>query len=391
MGVDVNKVKQKAEEEAARAAARQSGGFKYWSPAVGKNNVRFMPPWTTNGDNANQFWREIFVHWGIGADDAGEGGQSFACPSQTPFGPGGACPVCQYVAQLRATKDQADMEMANNLRAKQRFYSNVVDLEDAVYTSKDVEEWKGRQEDKTRECPFKVGDTKVQVFSYGPMIYKDLLDLFSEADLSDLNAGRTIVITKEGQGRETKYRTRPEFSPTSFSPKGRPLADVLVDLDRLMPFAPPEQMSAALNGEAYTPPARQVGSGKQAPQLPPANAAPTPTPAPKAAAPAQKVQQPKPTPAVLPQAPAEPEGEAPPCFKDLTTCSKTDAECVGGQKGQDIYDPCPFFKQCDAAMEASKAPAAPPARRAAKKAPAAPAQASEVDDLEAEMRQSLEQ
>lgn len=401
-GVDVNKVKQKAEEEAAKAAARQAGGFRYWSPKGGKNKIRFMPPWTAEGNNANQFWREVFVHWGIGADDAGEGGQSFACPTQTPFGPGGACPVCVYVAQLRGTKDAADMEMANNLRAKNRFYSNIVDMDDSVYTSKDVEEWKERQEDKTRECAFKPGDTKVQVFSYGPMIYKDLLDIFCETDISDLNGGHDVIITREGTGRETKYRTRAEFSATAFAPKGRAISEAVIDLDRLMPFAPPEQMAAALNGEAPAP-RQQVPAAKPAPQLPAANtgaaAAPKPTPA---------VQQPKPTPAVQPKptpAPAKqqslpqtpPADEAPPCFKDLQTCNQGDAECVGGQKGEDIYDPCPFFTDCHAALVASQAPAAPPARRAAKKttptvpaAAAAPAQSQEVDDLEAEMRRELQ-
>lgn len=396
MAVNVNKVKQKAEEEAAKAAARAAGGARYWSPQGGKNSVRFMPPWTSEGDNADQFWREVYVHWSIGADDSGEGGQSFACPAQTPHGPGGACPVCQHVAQLRATKDPADMELANNIRAKQRFYSNVVDLEDPVYTSKDLEEWKGRQEDKTRECPFKIGDSKIQVFSYGPMIYKDLLDLFCEADISDLNGGRTIVITREGLGRETKYRTRPEFAPTPFSVKGRSIEEALVNLDNLMPFAPPEQMAAAIEGKT-APAQRQVPASKPAPQLPAANpaSAGTGTSKPPAAA-AQKpaVQQPKPTLPVIQTPPASTAApaDAPPCYKDLVTLNKTDPECVGGQKGADIFDPCPFVTDCDNAIKASQAPATP-SRRAAKKAPVVQQpteQSSEVDDLEAEMRQSLE-
>jgi hypothetical protein len=406
MGVDMGKVKQKADEEAQRALSRQAGGFKYWNPKPGKNRVRFMPPWTVQGPNANQFWREIYVHWGVGTDE--DNAQSFACPVKTPHGPGGSCPVCHYVEQLRATKAPEDAELANQMRAKQRFYSNIVDLDDPTYSDKDVQEWKARQDDKTRECPFKEGDTKVQVFSYGPMIYKDLLDVFCDQgiDITDLNTGHDVVITREGSGRETKYRTRPDFNATVFAPRGRQISDVNVDLDRLMPFAPLEQMTAALTGTPTAPSSQQqVPAGKPAPGLPAANtgtqaqaqprtqaaaprtAAPNPAAAPQQqmAVSQQPVQQQK----ALPQAPPE---DAPPCYKDLKTCNGQDAECVGGTKGDDIYDPCPFFGACNDAKVAASQPKTP-SRRTAKKTPTVPdtSQSESVDDLEAQMRDSLQQ
>jgi hypothetical protein len=414
MGVDAAKVKQRAEEEAQKAAARAAGGFSYWSPKGGKNRVRFMPPWKhcEHGGSdrcqlpecktADNFCREIFVHWGIGASDSNENGQSFSCPVQTPHSPsGGSCPICVHVAQLRATKDAVDAEMANELRAKQRFYSNIVDLDDPVYTSQDVDAWKAKQDDKSRECGFKPGDTKVQVFSYGPMIFKDLLDIFCEVDISDLNGGHDVTITREGKDRETKYRTRAEFNPSAHVLRGRPINEALIDLDRLMPFAPPDQMQAALRGEV----APAVAAGKPVPALPAATTQPAAQP--QAALPARQTApaaRPAPAPAAKPApapaaqpvaaAPLEKPADSPDCWHDLKTVNPADAECVGGQKGQDVYDPCPYFQSCQSAKLASLQPKPTPGRRtAAKKAmptvPQTTAQPESVDDLEAEMRQSL--
>ena len=71
--VDMSKAKKKAQEEADRAAARASysGSLIYWKPKQGKNKIRVLPPWTDdeNSPNANQFWREVYVHFGVGEND----------------------------------------------------------------------------------------------------------------------------------------------------------------------------------------------------------------------------------------------------------------------------------------------------------------------------------
>jgi len=35
----------------------------------GKNKIRVMPPWTEEGTNAYQWWREVWTHWGVGPDE----------------------------------------------------------------------------------------------------------------------------------------------------------------------------------------------------------------------------------------------------------------------------------------------------------------------------------
>lgn len=411
MGVDMTKVRQKAEEEAQKAQQRSAGGFKYWKAKNGKNRVRFMPPWSEdpNNPNANQFWREIYMHFGVGdGGDDEENGMAFPCPVKTPHSPAGAtCPICSYVAELRATKDPMDLEQANRIRAKQRFYSNIVDLDDPTFTQQDVDEWKSRQEDKTRECGFKVGETKVQVFSYGPMIYKELLDVFcdQQIDITDLNTGHDVTIHRETpdpkKPRETKYRTRPDFDEKPFAVKGRPLAEALVDLDKINPFASAADMEAALNGNAPPPKlgGQQPANGG-APSLPRGGSAPAPA-ANRALPPAQKPQQQQvqrlPQPAQQQQEEeAASQEDAPPCFKDLKTCNDKDPECVGGQKpdgqgGMDQYDPCPFFAPCNEAKLAVLKPPTPRGRRAARGASTDTSTPDAVKQLEDEMRNAVKQ
>lgn len=381
MAIDFAKLLNKAKEEAQRATGggRGAGRVKYWKPRDGKNRIRLMPPWSTDPSNVNagQFWREVYVHWSVGQNGRDEeNGASFSCPVKTPGGPGGHCPICVQVDRLRATKDPVDAEMAKDLRAKQRLYSNVVDLDDPTYTPADIGEWRESQQDKDRECPFSVGDTKVQVWSYGPQIFKELLDVFTDQiDITDLSKGHDVILTREGKGRETKYRMRISPTPTKHNFVG-PVAERLVDLDRLMPFTAPENMQAALTGA----PMPAVAS------LPPVRASANFAPGPASDNDFSLADFKPVVPKSL-QAPA-PTEDPPRCFKDPNVHSATDPECVGGSKNGEVFDPCPFFGPCQSGVQALTAVRPTASRRAAAK-PVTPEADDSIDALEAEMRRSL--
>lgn len=372
MAVDMEKVKKKAEEEAKRALQRSFGEtYFWWTAKNGKNRIRFMPPWTVEGPNANQFWREIYQHWNVGATNEEEDGKNFICPLKTPFGPGGPCDICEAVDKLRATKAAPDAELANLWRAKVQYLSNVVDLNDPVITDEDVEEWKSKQNDKERECPFEVGDTKVQVFGYGTTIYKELLDVFCDhgVDITDLKTGRNVTLTRETPNpkkpRETKYRLSPDFEPSVFPFKGESIDKALINLDGVKKFPTVEQMREALNGTFNVP--QSLGTSS-APALPAAS---------KPVTTKSEVKE-------------LDESEAPACFKDLKTCSDTDVECIGGKNSEGTFDPCPFFEPCSAAKVAALKPATP-SRRTAKKPAGNSLVSPEVEELEKQMRNALKQ
>lgn len=379
MGVDIAKARARAEEELAKSKANAnrsaSYSIKYWKPKAGQNRIRLMPPWTEdpNNPNAKQFWREIYIHWSIGEDENNK--KSFACPVKTPVSPGGDCPICQHVDKLRATKSAIDAEQAKELRAKQQLYSNMVDLDDPVYEESDVTEWQESQNDKTRECPFEAGEPKVQAWMYGPTIFKELLDIFTDnVDITDINKGHNLTLTREGKERNTRYRLRIDPVASKFDTQGVDIATKLIDLDLLKPFEEAVVMLQALNGmtdggTARPPLPKPIISGQLGPKMP---------------------SPPKQHAVVdFPLADSLPDEEPPVCFKDVNVHSETDPECVGGSKDGVSYDKCPYFAPCHTAVVAALNPPKPSRRSGKTAAPSMSSKNQSVDELEAQMRNAL--
>lgn len=263
MAIDIGKIKAKIEEEKRLAAQRKSfEKIRWWKPRVGENLIRLMPPWTSEGPNADVFYRETYRHWSVGSGGYDkENGLNFTCPVKTPDGPGGVCEVCDHAKKLRQSGDPTDLEEAKLLSAKKRISSNIVDLNDPVLTAEDVQEWV-ESHPPNAECPFKEGDTKVQIWSYGATLFGELLDYFADSvPLAELVDGHNIKLTRTGKNKEdTRYRLRPDMTATNFDFVGD-FGVLVYDLDSLSPFPEEGAMAAAL-------------SGPSASRLPPAPPAP---------------------------------------------------------------------------------------------------------------------
>ena len=112
MGIDFSKLNQRIQEEKERENRGNFGPkVLYWKPAQGQNRIRLCPPWTEEGHNSGLPFREIYRHWSIGESGyVEEGGTSFTCPVRTEDSPGGTCPICDLVSELRASGNPADQE-----------------------------------------------------------------------------------------------------------------------------------------------------------------------------------------------------------------------------------------------------------------------------------------
>lgn len=266
MAVDISKVTKKVQEEKARAS-RTFERVRFWKAKNGDNLIRLMPPWTDEGPNANVFWREVYTHWNIGQGGFDEeNGMSYTCPVKTPDGPGGTCEVCELAKQFKDSGDPADSAIAKELFAKRRTMTNIVDLNDPVFTEDDLAEWKEGRMDSD-QAPFNVGDTKVQVWTYSTTIFKELLDYFADGlDLTSFVEGYNLVITKEAATSKeafTKYRTRLKPPATKFNFKGD-VEKLVYNLDALLPFPEEGAMRKALAGESVR---GKLPSGKNVPSL----------------------------------------------------------------------------------------------------------------------------
>lgn len=359
--VNKNKLLEKMKEMKERANSMNRERARIFTPKVGDNRLRIMPPWTDEGPNEGQFWREILTHWNVGEGGYDEeSGRPFTCPLKTPDGPGDSCAVCEFVKKLRNTGEPADVEIAKQIGARRHYYMNVVDLKDPVFTEDDIEEYKAEND---KDPSFEEGDTKVQVWKTSEQHFKSLLDVMADGvDFTDLEDGHDVIVTREGKGKTTtRYRVRVDPKSSSFEFIGE-FKDLVVNLDEIFPFPKEEDMLRALNGDS-----RSFFPKDEAPKL-------------------------KSGPSDSKEVQVEDMEEPPNCFKDLETQSDDDAMCVGGMADDgEEYDPCPFLDPCREAKlkaEESKKKASRRRRRSSKNSSSDKSTTS-VDDLEKELMEAV--
>lgn len=213
---------------AAREALTQNNSFdgpsiKFWKPKDGRNRIRIMPPWTDDGFHSGSFMREAAQHWQVSPDLKGP----VLCRKNTPGEEERDCPICDLVAELKEHKDDpAALELAKELQAKKTWFMSIIDLDDPEYTARDVAEFKKDRPDA--DIQFVAGDAKVQVFAAGVTIVQRVLGLIVEngSDITDLNKGRNLILTKSGKGMLTKYEITPDFNETAISVSTEALPDL---------------------------------------------------------------------------------------------------------------------------------------------------------------------
>lgn len=214
MAIDYEKLRKAAQELQARMTRGGGPSMKFWKPADGKNVIRILPPWTEEGPLAGQFYREVHQHWNVSEEATGP----VLCPKKTPAASEDkACPICDLVDQLKARKNDVDaQELVKNLRAKAAYLMSVIDLSDPTYTAKDVVEWKKERPDS--DCPFEVGDPKVQCYAATNTIADAIMNIViaNEMDITDLEAGHNIVLTKipNKDKLKTRYSVTPDLKKT---------------------------------------------------------------------------------------------------------------------------------------------------------------------------------
>lgn len=213
MALDIEKLK-KAQQELQTRMTRGGGpSMKFWKPKEGINKIRILPGWADEGAFAGQFWREVHQHWNLS-----ENSGPVLCPKKTPFASDDKeCPVCDLVDSLREKKgDVAAQELARDLRAKVAYLLSVVDLSDAVYTAKDTAEWAKERPDS--ECPFEVGDPKVQCYAATSTISEQIFNIVmsNNLDITDREVGHNIILTKIGNKDrlKTRYTLTPDVNKT---------------------------------------------------------------------------------------------------------------------------------------------------------------------------------
>lgn len=150
-------------------------------PQPGTHTYRVMPSW--RGGDEKQFWHDFAMHFIKTPESAGKPAAVYVCSDKT-FGK--PCEVCEAAKKLMAvsTNDDQTKQLKEALSA-QRYLLNVLHLT-------------GTEPDK------------VQIMEVGQGVFESICGLIGEyGDITDLNEGTDLKITRTGSGLDTKYTVMP--------------------------------------------------------------------------------------------------------------------------------------------------------------------------------------
>jgi hypothetical protein len=195
MAINLDKMKAKLTDIESKSGGGKLGFYK---PTEGKQDViRLLP--AADGDPFVQKW----MHYNVGKE-------SFECPKRM-FGDD--CPVCGFVdklwAEYNASNDDETRQAANNLKAKPRYYSLIMDREE---------------------------EGKVFVWSYSKTVCQELLNFVLNPDYGDITDPKTGHDLRISTSKKAKAM----YATTDLTP--RPGKTVLLDsqdeIDTMMETAP---------------------------------------------------------------------------------------------------------------------------------------------------------
>ena len=189
MGLDVNKLQERAERKSAKRTDR-------FNLQDGENYLRLLPPSLEYlKEDVDYITFEYLMHYNLGI----EGNRTAeVCPKI--LGKQHRCPICEVVFKLYKTQDATDKTLAGSIRAKGRHIYNVLDLNNL--------------------------DKGIQIMETGPKIYDEIVKFIANpkySDILDLDQGRNITITKtpgkESSSGFAEYDVIPDPDITSIKDK----------------------------------------------------------------------------------------------------------------------------------------------------------------------------
>ena len=198
--VNINELRNKY-NQINRVPSKDTENFlkKFLMMEEGETVVRILP-WK---DEENEFYAETGIHR---IND-----RNYHCPKVK----GDSCPLCDLSFKLWGTKDEGNMDIARQIKARKRFYLNAVERES--------------------------GDVKI--LSVGVKLFSKILDCFFDedyGDISDPKTGHDFKIVKDKSGQWPNYdksSPRPKASPAGSDSEIATWMDELHDIHGLVKVA----------------------------------------------------------------------------------------------------------------------------------------------------------
>lgn len=213
---NTNKVKQQVVTDSPRKKGPQAPFMKF--PPNRTVTIRVLPPWTDKGECAEQPYKRIEQHWGVGAKEL-----RVNCPHGMSNG-ADPCYVCEQIDLLKSTGDPGDAKIAGDIKASRRYVYQVIDRADPLWHEDDPE---------VAEFPNWVGTPKIKIATVGWMIHKALTDFITNprwTGFDDALQGNDVDVKRVGSKKEdTEYSLMPhrENTPIFANEDGSPNMDLI--------------------------------------------------------------------------------------------------------------------------------------------------------------------
>ena len=211
--LDINKLKAKLEQLNNPRGNRIKRPL--WSPSKDgtESQIRML-----QSGSEDPFY-ELHFHYNVG-------NRSFLCPK---YNEGKDCPICEFVSNLYRTGEANDKKVANEIRAKQRFYVTVVDRADA--------------------------EMKPKLWGFGITVYKELLAYLTKEDYKDCmstDAGLDLFV-QSNKAEGAQFATtglvfaRKETPLTKSAKTTAEIVNAIPDINDVFPPVASAQLQEGLN------------------------------------------------------------------------------------------------------------------------------------------------
>jgi hypothetical protein len=181
----------KIREQMRKLKSRRGG---IWKPEIGKNTIRILPPWSSEG----LWYKESLTHY-VKAEGKT---RAINCPGIE----GEACYICETRDDLRRSPRRSDQKQAESLRPELQYIVNMVDMENP--------------------------DDGVQMGKLSTGVVNELLTYFMDnewGDFTDPRRGYNVIVVRIGAGLQTQYSVK--LSRKATRVKKTSWLNSLLDLD----------------------------------------------------------------------------------------------------------------------------------------------------------------
>lgn len=155
--------------------------------------VRALPPWTSEGRNANTPYAKHSVHWNVGPEKT-----KVSCP-YVMTAKEQSCAVCEYRKELFAEGSDESKELAMDISPRTRFIWQVIDRADPIWLEGD---------EQIEDFPELVGKPKIQFMGLPFDGHRQIIDAMVSANYGNITnplKGNDITVSRSGERFKTKY------------------------------------------------------------------------------------------------------------------------------------------------------------------------------------------